>query len=366
MNRARSGLRRSDSSTRVEQSRTVPIRDAVRALNPGHFAVVMATGIVSAGLLAHGQRVLSVALMWLAGLSYAVLVILHAWRLVSFRAEVAADLADPTRGFGFFTFVAGTDVLGARVAADGHDGTASVLLVVGVTACLLLGYVVPWAVLLSRGASQVIARANGTWFVWVVAGQSVAVLAATLEPGYGHGRQELALLAVFSWSVGLFLYPAVAIIVAARLVLYPVRPDELTPAYWVSMGATAITVVAGARIVEMADAPTVTATRGLVAGTSVLFWAFGTWLIPALIAAGAWRHLIRRVPVRYDSALWGMVFPLGMYGIAGEYLGRADSLPLVQTIGADETWVAFVVWTLTFAAMLYHLAGTRLGDRSDA
>jgi len=33
---------------------------------------------------------------------------------------VAADLADPGLGFGFFTFIAGTDVLGTRLAADGH------------------------------------------------------------------------------------------------------------------------------------------------------------------------------------------------------------------------------------------------------
>ena len=52
------------------------------------------------------------------------------------------------------------------------------------------------------------------------------------------------------------------------------------------MGAMAISVVAGARIVEMEDAPMVNATRGLVAGLSVVCWSFATWLIPALIAAG--------------------------------------------------------------------------------
>lgn len=57
------------------------------------------------------------------------------------------------------------------------------------------------------------------------------------------------------------------------------RCEPSTPAYWVAIGATAITVLAGARIVEMANAPMVAATRGLVAGTSVVFWAFGGWLI---------------------------------------------------------------------------------------
>jgi tellurite resistance protein TehA-like permease len=122
------------------------------------------------------------------------------------------------------------------------------------------------------------------------------------------------------------------------------------------MGATAITVLAGARIVEMADAPMVDATRGLVAGASVVFWTFGTWLIPPLVAAGVWRHVVRRVPLRYEAALWTIVFPLGMYGVASNYLGHVDHLPAVKAIGAGEGWVALAAWALTFVAMLARLA----------
>ncbi|MGV0811817.1 tellurite resistance/C4-dicarboxylate transporter family protein [Mycolicibacterium boenickei] len=178
----------------------------------------------------------------------------------------------------------------------------------------------------AHALSVVLQSANGTWFIWVVASQSVAVLAAALQPEIAVGRSELALLAVFSWSVGIFLY-----------------------------GAAAITVVAGARIVEMADAPMVAATRGLIAGTSVFFWAFGTWLIPPLIAAGIWRHWVHRIPLRYDATLWSVVFPLGMYGVGGHYLGQADQLPIVEKIGYTESWIALAVWLLTFVAMLHHL-----------
>ena len=336
------------------------MRVAVRTLNPGYFALVMATGIVSIALQGRHQHLLSVLLLWIAGIAYAVLVILHGWRLLAFRSDLTADFTDPARGFGFFTFVAGTDVLGARLAADAHHVPAFALLGIGWLAWLVLGYVVPWTAVLGRATRPVIAGANGTWFIWVVASQSVAVLAATLEPAVGHGRRELALLAVFSWSVGMFLYAAAGIFVAARLMLYPLDPNDLTPPYWVSMGATAITVVAGARIVQMADAPMVAATRGLAAGASVVFWAFGTWLIPALLAAGVWRHLVHRVPLCYQATLWSIVFPLGMYGVGSDYLGTADHLPIVHGIGTTETWFALAAWALTFAAMLRHLAGTLL------
>ena len=113
-----------------------------------------------------------------------------------------------------------------------------------------------------------------------------------------------------------------------------------------------------ARIVEMADASMVAATRGLIGGMSVAFWAFATWLIPALAAAGWWRHRVHRVPLAYDATLWSIVFPLGMYAVAGIYLGQADALPVVGAIGGVELWVGFVAWLLTFVAVVAHLVRT--------
>ena len=196
---------------------------------------------------------------------------------------------------------------------------------------LVLGYVIPWSAVLGRSERPVVALANGTWFIWVVASQSVAVSAATLEVVFVDAAVP-AILAVFSWSVGVFLYAASAIIVSLRIMLYELDPKDFDPPYWVSMGAVAITVVAGARIVEMDSAPMVDATRGLIAGLSVVFWAFATWLIPVLVAA-VWRHFVRNVPLVYVPTLWSMIFPLGMYAVAGIYLGRADRLPIVEAMG---------------------------------
>jgi tellurite resistance protein TehA-like permease len=110
----------------------------------------------------------------------------------------------------------------------------------------------------------------------------------------------------------------------------------------------------------MADAPALAATHDLIAGISVAFWAFGTWLIPALVAAGWWRHVTHRVPLRYEPAWWSIVFPLGMYGVAAHTLGDADHLPVVAAIGQHEIWLALAAWTSTFAAMLLHLSRTLL------
>jgi tellurite resistance protein TehA-like permease len=331
-------------------------RESVKTLNPSYFAVVMATGIVSIAMQYHHAYPISVTLLLLAGIEYVALLALFLWRLARFRSAAAADLSDPGRAFGYLTFVAASDVLGTRLALDHHHLAALVLLAVACLAWLVLGYLIPWTAVLGPARHPILRSANGTWFVWVVASQSIAVLAATLEPSMDTGQPELALLAVFSWSVGTFLYAAAGVLVAARMLLYPLRPHDVTPGYWVSMGATAITVLAGARIVQMADAPMVDATRGLVAGASVVFWAFGTWLIPPLVAAGVWRHVVHRIPLRYEVPLWSIVFPLGMYGAGSHYLGQTDHVPAMNAIGAGESWVALAAWALTFVAMLAHLA----------
>jgi tellurite resistance protein TehA-like permease len=331
---------------------------AVEGLTPGYFALVMASGIVSIGLRLEGFAVLSTALLVVCGTAFVVLVTLTVVRFVAFRAATADDFMDPRRAFGFFTFVAATNVLGVRLGMQGwYAATAGLLVVAGLT-WLVLGYVVPWTAVLGQQERPIVAAANGTWFIWVVASQSVAVAAATLEPVADSGRRELALLAVMSWSVGVFLYAAVGILVSLRLMLYKFGPEDLTPPYWVSMGALAITVLAGARIVEMANAPMVDATRGLIAGLAVVFWAFATWLIPVLVAAGWWRHIVRRVPLRYEATMWSIIFPLGMYAVAGIYLGEADRLPLVRMVGRLELWVAFSAWAVVFAAMSWHVTRT--------
>lgn len=95
--------------------------------------------------------------------------------------------------------------------------------------------------------------------------------------------------------------------------------------------------------------------KGQESGTqpaAVVLWAFATWLIPALLAVGVWRHLIQRIPLVCTPALWSMVFPLGMYSVASMTLGRADALPLVEWIGEGWIWVGFAAWAATGAAMI--------------
>jgi tellurite resistance protein TehA-like permease len=324
---------------------------AVRDLYPGYFALVMATGVCSTAMREVGQEVLSVALLVAAVVAFAVLCAALGWRIVRYPRRVLEDLGAADRAFAFFTIVAACNVLGVRLASDGHRVAAIGLAALGAAVWLALTYTIPVRLILGPRPRPVLAGVNGTWFIWVVGTQSIAVSAAVLDrPADGHARLT-ALIAVLMWSVGVVLYLVVATLVLTRLLLLEVRPDDLTPPYWVTMGATAITVLGAAQILAMAPAPAVTVARPVVAGLAVVLWAFGTWLIPLLVAFGVWRHGRHRVRLAYLPSFWSIVFPLGMYAVASMTLGTVAGLPIVEAIGRAWTVVAVAAWLLVFIAM---------------
>lgn len=86
--------------------------------------------------------------------------------------------------------------------------------------------------------------------------------------------------------------------------------------------------------------------------------AFGTGLIPLLVVAGVWRHVLRRIPLAYVPAMWSIVFPVGMYGAGSHELGTALNVPWLVTLGRDEAWAALAVWAVVAAAMIARLPGS--------
>jgi tellurite resistance protein TehA-like permease len=336
-----------------------PRTGVLAELSPGYFALVMATGILAIGLDEAGARVPSRVMLALAVIAYLVLAAAYIARAVRHRDRVGRDARDPEVAFAYFTIVAGTDVLAVALAGAGLRMLALVLLLVAFAIWLVLGYVLPWQVLMLRDGRPILARANGTWFIWSVASQSLAVGAAVIQPVLRTSPtvSDLAgLLAVLAWSVGTMLYVLVAVLVVLRVVHFGLAPEDLEPPYWVAMGALAIAVVAGASIFEMRPTPMVDAARSLIGGSVVVFWCFALWLIPLLTGIGVWRHLLLRLPLRYTPALWSMVFPLGMFAVASMRLGAAEGLPLIAVLGRGFVGVALVAWALVAAGLVISAA----------
>ena len=197
---------------------------------------------------------------------------------------------------------------------------------------LALTYGVPASLLLARERDSVLGGVNGTWLLWVVGTQSLSVAASALVPVWPSQAGLLAPAAVGLWSVGLVLYLLLVALILLRWLTVAMTPATLGPPYWILMGATAITVLAGARILNLPAAlPVTRATAGFVGGFSFTLWAFGTWWIPLLIILGLWRHVRRHWPLSYEPTLWSVVFPLGMYSVATLSFGKVAPSPLHGT-----------------------------------
>jgi tellurite resistance protein TehA-like permease len=330
---------------------------AVRELHPGYFAYVMATGIISTAAFSLGPSWLSLALLAAACAGLAVLGVALVLRLLFFGRNVAADIQAADRVFGFFTITAGLDVLGVRFMLAGHPLVTAVLACAAAAVWLLLTYGVPATLLLTRARDSVLGRVNGSWLLWIVATQSLSIAASILIPAWPAQTALLAPAAAGLWSVGVIIYLMVITLILLRWLTVPMTPATLGPPYWILMGATAISVLAGARYLALpADVPVVRATSEFIEGFTYALWAFGTWWIPLLLILGSWRHIRRHWPLTYEPTLWSMVFPLGMYSVATLSFGNVAHLAFMEPLARFMLWVAVAAWVLVATAFLVRLA----------
>jgi tellurite resistance protein TehA-like permease len=345
---------------------------AIATLDPGYFAWAMATGIISVAMGLLGHHVLSDITLWVAVVAFCALVLAHLVRAISWWPLFRSSFFDPSLLVAYFTFVAGAGVLSARLVMAGHPGVSLGLGAAAATAWAGLNYGLPWSVV-ARSRRPVLRDFTGTWLLWVVATQSLSIVGAGLVASTHSpaGKAGLAEAAACLWGVGTVLYLALIVIILLRLIVVEVTPAEMGPGYWITMGATAISVLAAARLLGLppvAGGFPLGELHPYLLGTALVFWSFGSWWVPLLILFGFWRHLLRRFSLAYEPRLWSMVFPLGMYTAASYRLGQASGFGFMVTIAKVWVWVGFGAWAAVLAlialALLRALPRPRQGSPS--
>ncbi|MEO7065883.1 MAG: tellurite resistance/C4-dicarboxylate transporter family protein [Rhodanobacter sp.] len=317
-------------------------------LNPGCFALVMATGIVSIDVNQHGMHALALALFGVNVLAWLVLLGLTGLRLLRFRRELVADFIHPGRGAGFLTLAAATCVLGSQCLTVVYLPVAArVLALLGALSWAALIYLFFAAAITARIKPGFTRSINGGWLVAIVATQALAVLMVMLEADQPTVSVAWLFGALCLYLLGAALYLLIITLVVYRLVFFPLRAREFTPPYWIDMGALAITTLAGSLIVLYT--PMNGPLRDLVPfvkGFTLFFWATATWWIPLLALLELWRYAWRHVPLQFEPDDWDIVFPLGMYTVGTYELARALQLDFLQRIPAIGVYISLLVWAL--------------------
>jgi tellurite resistance protein TehA-like permease len=333
------------------------VLDAAEGLNPGYFAMVMATGIVAISAQLEEIPVVPTALARLNWTAYGILWLLTLVRLLRFSGRLMQDFADHRRGPGFFTIVAATSVLGAQAfVIERSESIAIVLWYVAAGLWCLITYPFFFAMAVGEKKASLASQIDGGWLVAVVATQSLVVLRAVIG-AEAIPSSAVQFLCLCLFLIGGMLYLFIMTLIFYRLNFLPFSPREFDLLYWINMGAAAISVLAGSLLVLRADAwPIVADYLLFVEGVTVSFWAAASWWIPFLIALMLWRYVVRRDALRYEPSFWGMVFPLGMYATATFELMRAEKLPFLDPIPHVFVLIALAAWLLTFCGLLWSLA----------
>jgi tellurite resistance protein TehA-like permease len=325
----------------------------VSVLDPGCFAIVMATGITSNAMFAERQRGLSDVLFRVNLFVYPWLVLATILRMTEFRAALWSDLANPRLVFSFFTFVAASDVLGVQLALRGFVTIPLLLWLSALAAFAVLTYFSSGLLIFCNDTGEADLVVRGGGLLAIVGTQSLVLLgvhvASTISE---HGN---AIFVVFHalWGIGLVLYGIFIAHFTYRISYMRVRPQDLTPVLWVVMGAAAISANAGSMLVQNGTGPDFLRTmRPFVDGATFTIWAWATWWIPLLVMFGIWKHGVRRIPLSYNPMLWSIVFPLGMYAVATGRLSLADDYPPLQVLSHSMAWVALGAWIATTASLI--------------
>lgn len=329
---------------------------SITQLPPVYFALVMATGIVSLAAQLFEFTLISKLLFCINIVAYAIICILFLARFIFYKKEFLADFLDSRKNMGFLSFVAATCILGSQFVLIAENIQVGIyLLVIGLSSWIILTYAL-FAIMIEKPQKPSLVAISGTWLLLIVATQAVAILSIQLEAYLPFFQKEVLFCSLILFLCGSMFYLIIITLIIYRLLFFTINAEDLSPSYWINMGAGAITVLAGDTLILDAEKwGFLTQLLPFLKGFTLLFWAIVTWWIPLMLILGVWRHVLKKVPVKYDSQYWGMVFPLGMYTVCTTKMSQAMKLPFL--LGFADVFVKFAIgsWAIVFGYLLYSI-----------
>ncbi len=301
-----------------------------------------------------GMSVTASFLFLINKIAYAVLLVLLILHFFVSAQRPIENIIDHEQGPSLFTVVAGTCILGSQfVELQKNIPVGFVFWVAGAVlwAVLLYSFFISIA---TKGQNRPLENAlDGRWLIFVVGTQSVSVLGtmiAPLFPAY-EGILLFAMLSMF--LMGGALYIILIVLIMYRLLFFSLSPRQFSPHYWITMGAAAITTLAGTTLImESAKGGFLADMLLFVKGTCYFFWAVATWWIPFLLAMSVWKYVRKRVPFTYDVEDWSTVFPLGMYALCTHQFATSTELTFLSALPPFFIFIALLSWIVLFIGLI--------------
>lgn len=343
----------------------------VQDLDPGYFALVMATGIVSIAFYLLGIPQIAWGLFAINLVAFIVLMFLSFSRMVLQPHRMWGDLNDHLRSPGFFTTIAGMCILGNQFIIIFQNAIAGVILWI-ISAILWLGLIYTFFTLMitKENKPNLENGVNGGWLIVIVSTQALSTLATLALPRFLIPPDIGLFTALILYLIGDMFYIFIMELIFYRLLFFNALSQQIAPPYWINLGAAAITTLAGSTLILNASKwSLLNDLLPFLKGFTLFFWAFATWWLPLLFLLGLWRHLVKKLPLVYDPLYWRLVFPLGVYTVATLQLSKATGLNFLMVIPYLVIFAAAIAWLLTFIGMLAKMRTSRRnnaqGGKSD-
>jgi len=317
----------------MSAARATALDGVLDSIPPAAGAEVMGTGIVSIALTLDGYETLSRILLVIAALMWVTLAVLLPLRARRDTGRFRADIRTPPA----LTSVAGTDVLGTRLALLGWTWAGIAALVIAA---------VIWALLIGPVLRHWKTPTVGASLILTVSTESLAVLMATL--GIVERTEWLLVVALVPFVLGLGFY----VFVIAR---FDWRQLGLGHGdHWITGGALAISTLAAGKLLAGAKALAI-----LGGGGGVLkLVAIGLWVLTMLWLPLLLLAEVLRPRLEYDVRRWSTVFPVGMYAACSFVVGAAAHADAITRFAEAWVWVALVVWAVVLGAMIARMIRT--------
>lgn len=332
------------------------IKKIVVDLPPAYFALVMAIGAFSIASSSLGFNKLATVSLYLNLAIFIILWILTLLRMIWYFPRFLADLTSHEAGPGFFTFVAGTCIIGSQILNIVQlPSIAFIIWIIGIILWVVIMYTFFFSITTRDNKPELQEGINGGWLIAAVATQSVSVLGTQLSPYVTEGRDILIFFTFCMYLLGSMLYINIIALIFYRLTFLQLNRSAITPPYWTTMGAVAITTLAGANLILHSRYLTLLEElTPFIKGFTLFYWVTSTWWIPLLIMLMLWRLLYHKVPIRYNAQYWAMVFPLAMYTLSTHQLALAMELPFLFSIPNIFIYITLVTLLSGLGLLLYH------------
>lgn len=333
-------------------------RLVIQDLDPGYFAMVMATGVISVGAHLLGMSPIAWILLIVNVVAFLTLLTLTISRFAWHRARALADLGNHMRGTGFLTMVAGSCILGNQFIIIVQSPLVALLLwILGFTLWLILFYTFIGLMVVRPTKPELQDGINGGWLIIVVSTQAISVLGTLVLPQFIQPPDVALFFSLMLYLMGGILYILIMGMIFYRLMFFTVSAQQFTPPYWINLGAAAITTLAGATLILNASKWSfLQDILPFLKGFTLFYWSAATWWIPLLFILGFWRHFVKHVPFKYDPSYWRLVFPLGVYTTCTFQFARATGLSFLLVIPQISIFVALLAWVIVFGGLCIQIA----------